>query len=556
MPQHWEGKIVTLQQYWDIVRRRWKLIVGCFLLGIIIAVGITFLMPRKYTATASGFVSVPAATEDDTNVSNAYNSDAFAKSRAQSYVKLAESTDIATEVGKRLGSGADADSLLNRIEVTAPTNTVTLQVTGTDSTPAKAARLTNTWISVLASEIHKVETAWKTSNSSKTVPVTTLDVYQRATAPEAPSSPNLKLNLALGALLGLAVGFGLAVALTVFDRRIHTTATITDNMSIPVIGALPHLRWFSTHKSRLLLTTGSTRASHDPTALYGEALRSIRTSIQYIDVDHPVRVLLVTSAMASEGKSTLSANLATALAAAGTNTILVDGDLRKPTVAKTFGLPAKVGLSDVLAGRAELNQVMRRWDQDSHLFLLPAGHIPPNPSEMLGSKAMSELLGELKEFATVIVDAPPVLEVSDAMVLSGHVDGIILVALAGQTTLDQLDEATKRLAQVNANVYGVVLNNVPLKGLDSYHKYGYGYGYGYGARSESEEAPHSSRRGHQKPAAAGALAPVSAPEHAAVPQTRTSTPLLGSVSAQTTRSQRPRTDDPFDDIFGSSAGNR
>ncbi|MFT8636976.1 MAG: polysaccharide biosynthesis tyrosine autokinase [Pseudoclavibacter sp.] len=468
---------MTLQDYWRIVRRRWILILSCLVLGVIVAALVSILMPRQYSATASGFISVPAQTQAGASVSNAYNSDAFAKSRAQSYVELAQSTNLARKVASQLDLNETPADLLTQIKVAAPTNTVTLQVTATDRTPATAAQLANTWISVLKTEIHSVETAWASGAGADSTPVTTLEIYETATAPDAPTVPNTRLNLVLGVLLGLIVGFGLAVALTMLDRRIHSLSTITDNFDLPVIGTLPQTRWFTTHKTRLIAGAATEGKEQDRTVHFGEALREIRTSIQYIDVDKPVRKLVVTSSMPGDGKSTLSDNLAVTLAAAGVTTVLIDGDLRKPTLARTFQLPGQVGLSDVLAGRAELNQVLRRWSQDEHLFLLPAGHLPPNPSEMLGSEAMTRLIDELSQFATVIIDAPPVLPVADAMVLSTAVDGVVVAASAGKTTIDQLQETLDRLHKVNANVYGLVLNRVPTKGADAY---GYGYGYGYG----------------------------------------------------------------------------
>jgi capsular exopolysaccharide synthesis family protein len=195
--------------------------------------------------------------------------------------------------------------------------------------------------------------------------------------------------------------------------------------------------------------------------------------------------------MPGEGKSTTTANLALALADAGQTVILVDADLRKPKVAEYMNLDGGVGLTDVLIGRADLVDAVQQWGKNS-LYVLPAGQIPPNPSELLGSKAMSSLLKELQtEFDWVIFDAPPLLPVTDAAVLSKHVAAVIVVAsVAKSTTRHQLETAVQLLETVDVQVGGVVLTMVPTRGADAYGYGHYGYGhYGYVERKMQERKP-------------------------------------------------------------------
>ncbi|WP_223227770.1 CpsD/CapB family tyrosine-protein kinase [Leifsonia xyli] len=193
--------------------------------------------------------------------------------------------------------------------------------------------------------------------------------------------------------------------------------------------------------------------------------------------------MLVTSSMPSEGKSTLSANLAVTIARGGQPVVVVDADMRHPTQGKTFGIPNGAGLSDVLAGRVSLREVLQDPDVSlhTHIRVLTAGRTPPNPSELLGSRTMRELLAALSELAVVIVDAPPLLPVTDAAVLSKSVDGVLLVVNAKRTKIDQLGKALRTLDQAAGKLTGVVLNRVPRRGADAvnYGYYGAKYGYGY-----------------------------------------------------------------------------
>jgi capsular exopolysaccharide synthesis family protein len=204
----------------------------------------------------------------------------------------------------------------------------------------------------------------------------------------------------------------------------------------------------------------------------GEALRELRTNLSFLDVDQPPRIIVVTSSVPGEGKSTVTANLAVTLAAAGENIVVVDGDLRRPTLVDVFGLVPGVGVTDVLAGTADLGDVLQPWSALPNLSVLGSGRIPPNPSELLGSQAMKKMLSTLAQNATVLIDAPPLLPVTDAAVLSRVADGAIVVIQAGKTTQEQLDQSLGNLEKVRGRVLGTVLNYVPTRGADAYSYYG------------------------------------------------------------------------------------
>jgi capsular exopolysaccharide synthesis family protein len=199
-----------------------------------------------------------------------------------------------------------------------------------------------------------------------------------------------------------------------------------------------------------------------------ENYRTLRTGVTYADPDNPVHVLMVTSPSPGEGKTTTAVNLAIALAQSGERTVLVDADLRRASVASTLGLEGAVGVTNVITKGTSLEEALQVW-QDG-LLVLPAGTLPPNPSEMVGSQAMGRLISDLQEFANVIIiDAPPVIPVTDAVVLSTQVEGVILVVRAGKTQRGQAAEARRRLDGVNAPVIGSVLNGAKRSSAEGYY---------------------------------------------------------------------------------------
>jgi capsular exopolysaccharide synthesis family protein len=237
----------------------------------------------------------------------------------------------------------------------------------------------------------------------------------------------------------------------------------------------------------------------DPRSPRAESFRTLRTNLQFLNTEGTSRSFVVTSSVPSEGKSTTAANLAIALADAGGRVLVVDADLRRPKLAEYMGLEGAVGLTDVLIGRAELLDVIQPWGKGS-LYVLPAGKIPPNPSELLGSPTMVNLIALFeKEFDYVLFDAPPLLPVTDAAILGKSVGGALVVVSAGHTHKNQLKGAVAALQNVDARIAGFIVTMLPTKGPDAYGygRYGYGgYGYGYTEpeNSGSKSGSKSTRR--------------------------------------------------------------
>ncbi|MFT9486546.1 MAG: CpsD/CapB family tyrosine-protein kinase [Tepidibacillus sp.] len=210
---------------------------------------------------------------------------------------------------------------------------------------------------------------------------------------------------------------------------------------------------------------------HDPKNPVAEAFRTIRTNIQFASIDNPLRSIMVTSTGPSEGKSTIIANLAVVMAQSEKKVLLIDADLRKPTVHHTFHIPNRVGLTNLLVGDEEIDQVVQQSELPN-LSILTSGPIPPNPAELLSSKKMSRLVEEfVSSYDLVLFDAPPVVAVTDAQILSGYTDGVMLVVNAGKTHREMALKAKQQLEHVQANVIGVILNNKDMKEQGYYYYY-------------------------------------------------------------------------------------
>lgn len=480
---------VELTQLIRTFRAHWIVIVIATLLGVLIAYGWTLIQPKIYSADATGTVT---SSQVSTDASTSLMYENLAKSKVKSYMEWAKTRSVAEFAIDDLGLNTSAEALVGRITVDNPLDTPVIRVVATANTPEAARDLATAWLNGLAKEGERQ--AGITDDAPDTVaPVLVLRVTESASLPTSPTFPNVKLSLVVGLLAGLFVGIIYALLKSILDRRLRTAEQVEREFDVPVIGAVPVDRAFETVE-RLGETSAAEamNVSRSQSAL-GEAMRELRTNLQYMNVDAPPRVMVVSSPLPGDGKSTITANLALAIAASGERVIVVDADLRRPTVAKTFGLVESVGLTDVLAGNAELTDVLQPWGSAGNLLVMGAGKHPPNPSELLGSKSMEKILSELGQAAIVLIDAPPLIPVTDSAILAAKTDGIILVASAGKTTTDAMSKALQNVERVGVKPLGIILNRMPLKGPNSAY---YGYGYSYRTYSSNEEPAHSSRREH------------------------------------------------------------
>ena len=316
-----------------------------------------------------------------------------------------------------------------------------------------------------------------------------------ARTPAAPSEPNIPRNLGFGFVLGLTSGIGLAFLLEGIDNTVRTPEQAQEISGLPSLGMIPLGPKSSaeTNSKAGGLAVASSKEAIElitqsrPLSQMAESYRALRTSLLLTSVGAPPKTILITSALPREGKSTTSINTAIVLAQKGTRVLLIDADLRRPSIHKTLNMGPRVGLSNVLTGGATLQQAVVRSPLLPNLFILPAGTPPPNPSELLASAPMFDLLAEVREqYDHVVVDTPPTLSVTDAVVLSTRADAVVLVIRCAQTTKPALRRARDILGQVNARVAGVLMNAVNLDSPDYYYYYEYQGKYGH--RYYDEEA--------------------------------------------------------------------
>jgi capsular exopolysaccharide synthesis family protein len=301
-------------------------------------------------------------------------------------------------------------------------------------------------------------------------------------------SPTPRRNVLLGLLLGLVLGVGSVVLLEHLDDSIKSKEDIERNApGLMVLGVIPLVpQWRDRTQTRLVAMT-------EPNSPTAEAYRTLRTSIQFLGLDRSLRVLQVTSPVASEGKSTTLANLAVALSQAGSRVVVVCCDLRRPRIHQFFGVPNEVGLTSVLLGQVPLTKALQSVPGQPRIMVLASGPIPPNPSELLSSQRTADLLSQIANQADIVlVDCPPVLPVTDAAVLARKVDGTLVVASAGMTTTKDLARTIQLLGQVDAPLLGVVLNGGTAEA-------GYGYTYYQAGAAKPSNGVLAGRKAEKAP---------------------------------------------------------
>jgi succinoglycan biosynthesis transport protein ExoP len=467
-----EGKaaVVELRDYIRILQKSWILIAVLLLVGIGASSAFSITQTPVFSSSAKVFVS----TSGGSTVSDLQQGNTFTQQRVKTYADLATTPIVLLPVIADLKLDLTSEGLASKVTAAAPMDTTLIEISVSDVDPALAARIATAVSESLTLVVEKIETSSTSVDDTSAVKLT---LVQHAEVPQKPISPNVPLNIALGALIGLVLGVALAILRDTLDNRIRNERDVAAITDTPILGGIV----FDAKASDRPLIVHD-----DPRSPRAESFRTLRTNLQFLDVGRENRSFVITSSIQSEGKSTSAVNLAIALADAGSRVLLVDADLRRPKVHDYLGLEGAVGLTDLLIGRAEPEDVIQPWGKKD-LFVLPAGKIPPNPSELLGSEAMLRLIKEFnKAFDVVLFDSAPLLPVTDGAILARTVGGTIVVCAAGRTHKNQLRGAFSALSNVDAPVSGVVLTMLPTKGPDAYGYGRYGYGYGYGDTSVPE----------------------------------------------------------------------
>ncbi|WP_369371116.1 polysaccharide biosynthesis tyrosine autokinase [Promicromonospora sp. Populi] len=445
---------MELADYASVLRRRWAVIVSTALLGALAAYGWAASTPPSYTATAMVYVSLNTGE----STSDLLQGSTYVQNLIESYAALTDMPVVLDPVAQDLGPEANSRDLAAAVTADSPLNTSIIEISVVDGAAERAALIANAVAEQLSDTVVDLSPAATTGEQ-----VVAVNIVSPAEVPRFPSAPRTRLLVAAGGGGGLALSVALVLLWAVLDTRVRSAQDLEAvSEGTALLGAIPVVR----------RKAARVPATHDPLSTRAEAYRRIQTNLSFVDATTPARVLVVTSSVPGEGKSTTAINLASTYAESGSHVLLIDCDMRRPSIAPTLGLEDAAGLTTVLVGRSAMEDLVQRYGPGP-LDVLPLGPIPPNPHQLIASDATRDLLKAARAaYDVVIIDAPPLLPVSDAAILSTMADGVVVVAGARRVRRQQLTQALRSLAGVEAKVLGFILAFAPRSGPGGSY-YGY-----------------------------------------------------------------------------------
>ncbi|MCI4677032.1 polysaccharide biosynthesis tyrosine autokinase [Candidatus Mycolicibacterium alkanivorans] len=464
---------MNLQDFTKLLRARWITIAVTALVAVLAAIAYSLLTTPLYEASTRLYVSTSAGS----SAVELYQGNRLSQERVASFTQLLTGQTLAQRTIDKLGVSMDAATLQKRVKATAKLDTVLIDVSVLDESPVRARDIANALSDEFVVMVGELETP-----KPGAAPDARVVVEQRASVPSKPVVPKTARNIAIGLALGMSLGVGLAVIREVLDNTVKSRETLEEITGVGIVGTVPI--------DKVRRNQPAISFDNDTSAI-AEAFRKLRTNLQFLSVDNPPRVIVVTSSVPNEGKSTTAINIALALAEAEHDVVLVDGDMRRPSLDKYLNLVGQAGFSTVLSGAASLSEVLQETNFP-RLTVLTSGATPPNPSELLGSMAAKNVLSELREkYDYVIVDSAPLLAVTDSALLAANADGALIMTRFGQTKREQVEHAVRNLAGVGASLLGAVVTMMPTRGGGAYsYNYSYSYRhYGESKKSERESTP-------------------------------------------------------------------
>jgi capsular exopolysaccharide synthesis family protein len=511
---------LSIEQVLGILRRRAPWILLCFVLVVAGAYGFSKHQTKKYTATASLVFNNNQLGQQVAGLPVVGSSNQLALQNTN--LKLVQLGDMAAKTAGLLGQGLTKEKVSAELSVSAQGESNIVNVAATATSPALAAGIANTYTEQFVTEqqnsnhayyasalrlVNKQLAALSPKERAGTAGLALQDraqslsvlaelrngnvqVAQAATVPTSPSSPKVSRNTALGAVLGLLLGLGVAFLLERFDRRIREPRDLEAIYGLPLLGVVPESDALARSARRRGESGGVIPASE------AEAFHLIRAHLRYFNVDKELRTLLVASAAPGDGKTTVARHLASAAARMGGRVLLLEADLRRPTLAQQLDISSGPGISDVLIGAVLMNaaiqsvalgQASGEGSSGRTLDVLVAGAaLPPNPGELIESRAMEVLLDGVRSvYDLVVIDTPPLTAVSDAFPLLGKVDGVVIVGRVGRNRRDVAERLHQTLAGAGAPLLGVIANGFKA----TRGSYGYSYDYSYTPDKQSPPTP-------------------------------------------------------------------
>lgn len=488
-----------------LLSKLWMIILVGVLGGVAAFCYSKFCMPLKYSSHISMYVQ--SYTTFNENPDYNYNNINNSKQLINTYIRVLDDDAVLKAIGENLMNTFDNDVLAQNftisngritpssirpcISITSRTDTSALDMVATTKDPELSAAVCNQMAEVAPPFIDEAVGVGQLNK------IDTADVYR------TPVSPNMKKNAILGLLIGAVLMSAIIIAVDFFDNTIKDTDLLSEAYNKAIIGEIQQFEQDKKKKKKKDRTDKHVKLTDkDVPFSVVESYKSIRTNVNFALSTFERKVFTVTSTSPAEGKSTTSANIAIALAQGGSKILLIDGDLRKSVQHKVFSLSNKRGLSTAIGKMEKLDDCIAKNVMEN-LDVMTAGPIPPNPSELLASENMTEILDRLCErYDTIIIDTPPVNVVTDSMELAKNVSGTIMVIRYGETTTDDVEEAMKKIEFCQMNMLGFILNGVKTKHTSKYYskykykyyKYGKGYGeYGYGPKPDAANGDKSKR---------------------------------------------------------------
>ena len=441
---------MTVAQYVVVLRRNLLLIIAFILLGGIGTYAYSQTLPRQYRSHASVMV-VPVRGENTSEVVQGAN---YVQNIVQSYALLTTTPFVLQPVIDKVGLDESSSQLAQRVSVVTPLNTVVIQLSVTDSSPERAQQIAAATTDSLITAVEELSP--KVGNE----PAVRRENISPATLPRTFVSPNSKLYALIGALVGLALAVGIALLRELLRSRPGNADDVRELTDLPVLGEVPQLAPGPNLPHSVLMA---------PRGQAAEAIRAVSASLRFVSVDKPATMMILTSAQPRDGKSSVAVALGIAFAEAGRRTLVIDADLRNPSIASLTGIEGAVGLTTVLVHDCQFEEAIQPWGH-KNLHLLPGGMMSPNPGQLISSGQLNDTLSLAREqFDAVIIDTPPVLAVSDALWLSPHTDGIILVTRARKTPNKALRAVINSVTSTHSTVLGLVVNGVRMDRSNTYH---------------------------------------------------------------------------------------
>jgi capsular exopolysaccharide synthesis family protein len=446
-----------------LLLKKWYLMVICLVLATCSAFAVTKLYLKPiYKAEATLFLGKEpgqiALSISDIQLNNQLVVD---------YRQILKSRRVAKIINQKLG--VDIKEFQGKVEVTTVKDSRIFNISYEDVDAELAANVVNE----LAEVIKQM--------ASEIIEVKNVNVIDTAEIPDDPISPSIKKNVAIAGFLGLLLGAALIFLLEFIDHTFKKAEEVEKQLGLNVIGTIPEFeggkRGKKKAKDKNVLEQQYLKnliTHNNPKAPATEAFRELRTNLYYTNVDNELKTLVVTSPTLGDGKTVTAVNLAVTLARLGKKVLIIDADMRKPKVHLYFGVKNKGGLTNILTEQNEDFKVKISKKEDiSNLNIIACGPVPPNPAEMLSSNKMKNLLEKLKdEYDLILIDTPPVAQVTDAAIVAGITDGVLLVLASRQTRIDMAKRAKKLLNGVNANIVGTVLTKIETS-RTGYYNYKY-----------------------------------------------------------------------------------